>query len=69
MWGLNYAGVPLAGYAHRVEFGGGIVFVVLCEFTRQLGSVPLFLMASFAVLDTAGSFVVYAGLSEIAQSP
>ena len=26
MWGLNYAGVPLAGYAHRAEFGGGIVF-------------------------------------------
>ena len=52
---LDYAGVPLAGHALRAEFGGRIVFVVLWEFTRQLGSVPLFMMASFAVLDTAGS--------------
>ena len=34
VWDLNYAGVPLAGYVHRAEFGGGIVFVVLWAFTR-----------------------------------
>ena len=31
---LGYAGVPFAGHALRAEFGGGIVFVVLWEFTR-----------------------------------
>ena len=34
VWNLGYAGVLFAGHALRAEFGGGIVFVVLWEFTR-----------------------------------
>ena len=52
--GLGYAGVPIAGHAHRAEVGGCIVFVASWEVTGQPDFVPDGVRGTSAICVAAG---------------